>query len=98
MPTRADQVQPIAFNNANHFVAAHRDGVLRPAFSFSSRAFSHERIVAGEASTSALIRSVEAFSRISFRTGSDRMATSNRSLLRARAELSRGVGIHRDLL
>lgn len=27
-----------------HFVAAQRDSVLRPAFSFSSRAFSHERM------------------------------------------------------
>jgi hypothetical protein len=45
--------------------------------------------------TSALIRSDVAFSKISFSTASDRMAASNCSLLSARAELSRGVGIVR---
>jgi hypothetical protein len=59
-------VQPIAFSTALHFVAAHRDSVLRPALAHGPRAFSHERMVVGEALTSVLIRSGEAFSRISF--------------------------------
>jgi hypothetical protein len=57
------------------------------------RAFSHARTRWGELSTNTLIRSVVAFSRISFRTGGDRMAASKRFLLNARAELSGRLSI-----